>query len=277
MVKSPNQSGITNQNKTSGNIIKYELKVCKPDENLEIIKPNITQDTIYLQELLQQKQDKKKISIGRISNNDIVLPDPQKNISKKHCFLKFYDYDWRIVDKRSTNGTFVLRQDQKPIDVRLEPDCQLSLINGDTILIPYKFEQDKLYYWKFMFYDPEVTNVEDNFNCFQPTAKLGYSLSQEKLFNLTPNSKEEIKLSPKQRKFIHYMVFQNQENNNQPIVCSYEELIEAIWSDTFNHSKNDVTLLAWHIRQKIEADSGEPQFLHTVSGRGFLLDIQALK
>ncbi len=276
MVQFSNQNTMTNHNKTVGNTIRYELKVCKPDDNLEITKPNVTQDTIYLKELLQQKQDQKQINIGRLGNNDIVLPDPQKNISKKHCFLKFDDYDWWIVDERSTNGTFVICQEQDPIDVRLEPDCQLALSDKDTILIPYKFEQDRPYYWKFVFYDPEVTNFEDNFNLFQPTAKLGYSLSQEKLFNLTTNSKEEVKLSPKQRKFIHYMVFQNQENNNQPIVCSYEELIEAIWEDTFNHSKNDVTLLAWYIRQKIEADSGEPQFLHTVPGRGFLLDIQAL-
>ena len=277
MVQSFNQNETTNYSETTRNIIKYELKVCKPDENLEITKPDITQDTIHLKELLQQKQDKKQINIGRLSTNDIVLPDPQKNVSKRHCFLKFDDYAWWIVDRKSTNGTFVLRQDQDPIDVRLEPDCQLSLINGDTILIPCKFELDKPYYWEFVFSDPDVTtNLEDGFNFFQPTAKLGYSLSQEKLFNLTHNNKEEIKLSPKQRKFIHYMVFQNQENNNQPIVCSYEELIEAIWEDKFNHSKNDVTLLAWHIRQKIEADSGEPQFLHTVPGRGFLLDIQAL-
>lgn len=271
MVQSRNQSG------TTRNLIRHELKVRMPDESLEIIKPNITQDTIPLRELLQQKQGKKQISIGRLITNDLVLPDPQKNISKKHCFLEFDGYDWWIVDRKSTNGTFVLRQDQDPIDVRLEADCQLSLTNGDTILIPCKFERDKPYYWEFVFGDPDVTtDLEGGFNFWQPTGKLSYSLSQEKLFNLTLNSKEEIKLSPKQRKFIHYMVWRNQQNNNQPIVCSYEEIIKAIWEDTFNHSKNDVTLLAWHIRQRIEADSGEPQFLHTVPGRGFLLEIQAL-
>lgn len=270
MVQSLSQSG------TTRNFIQQELKVRKPDESLEIIRPNITRDTIPLRELLLQEQDKEQINIGRIITNDIVLPDPQKNISKKHCFLRFDGSGWWIVDRKSTNGTFVIRKDQDPIDIRLESDCQLILKNEDIILIPCKFEQDKPYYWEFVFYDPEVTNFNNEFNFFQPLAKLGYSLSKEKLFNLTSDNKEEIKLSPKQRKFIHYMVFQNQQNNNQPIVCSYEEIIKAIWEDTFNHSKNDVTLLAWHIRQRIEADSGEPQFLHTVPGRGFLLEAQAL-
>jgi DNA-binding winged helix-turn-helix (wHTH) protein len=34
--------------------------------------------------------------------------------------------------------------------------------------------------------------------------------------------------------------------------------------------------LIWALRKKIERDSGEPQFLKTVPGQGYLLDIKVI-
>lgn len=57
-------------------------------------------------------QDKERISvtrapvsIGRLSNNDVVLSDP--NVSRKHAELRHDDGRWVLVDLGSTNGTSV--------------------------------------------------------------------------------------------------------------------------------------------------------------------------
>ena len=61
--------------------------------------------------------------------------------------------------------------------------------------------------------------------------------------------------------------------NNQSVICEYDELISAIWhNNTFKRDRKTINHLVWRIRDKIELDSGEPQFLKTVKGRGYLLD-----
>ena len=45
------------------------------------------------------------IVIGRQSNNDVVLSDP--NVSRRHAELRRNDEGWTLVDLGSTNGTTV--------------------------------------------------------------------------------------------------------------------------------------------------------------------------
>jgi DNA-binding response OmpR family regulator len=69
----------------------------------------------------------------------------------------------------------------------------------------------------------------------------------------------------------------NYRNNNQIAICEYDELIQAIWQDdSFGRDKRHINHLVWSVRDKIELDSGEPQFLKTVRGRGYCLDIKVI-
>ena len=53
---------------------------------LEVTKPDGTQYTINLENIItKQTIEEIYITIGRQSNNHIVLPDPQKKISRHHC------------------------------------------------------------------------------------------------------------------------------------------------------------------------------------------------
>ena len=45
------------------------------------------------------------VTIGRLSNNDVVLADP--NVSRRHAELRRSGEDWVLVDLDSTNGTLV--------------------------------------------------------------------------------------------------------------------------------------------------------------------------
>ena len=47
-----------------------------------------------------------EFSIGRGPENDWVLADPERSISKRHCMLAYRSGCWQIADL-STNGTFV--------------------------------------------------------------------------------------------------------------------------------------------------------------------------
>ena len=246
------------------------LEILQPDDSLKIQKPNASEGLIILREFLEQQQNKKCITIGRLEDNDIVLPDPQRNVSRKHCCLKLENCDWWLVDEGSSNGTFVRRQNgETEIDAR---SAEKILLNDrDVILILSKLEQGEPVFWQLKFRDPDRTN---QIKKFQSAVALEYSLSQEKLFRVTCGGREEIILNPQERKFIDYMASRNWENNNQPIVCSYEELLKAIWDEPFGRTKSDVTILTWRIRQKIESDPGEPKFLSTVRRRGFLLNVK---
>ncbi|MCW3473906.1 type VI secretion system-associated FHA domain protein TagH [Limobrevibacterium gyesilva] len=54
-----------------------------------------------------------EFSIGRGADNDWVLPDPERHLSKRHCMLAFRSGQWQLADT-STNGTF-LNRDLDPV------------------------------------------------------------------------------------------------------------------------------------------------------------------
>ncbi|MEO1374410.1 MAG: FHA domain-containing protein [Cyanobacteria bacterium J06635_10] len=240
---------------------------------LEVKRPDISEDIIKLEDIIQQQKYKNFVTIGRSQENDIVLPDPHKKVSRRHCVLEHKIGHWWVVDEGSANGTFVQRTRKEDfIDVR--SDGKLALADGDEILILGKFiEPDDYIFWHFKFRDPNQTQ---EVKTFQYVESLEYNLNQEKLFRKTSRNREEINLTPQERRLIHYMA-QCNHNKDEAVMCSYEELLQAIWLEKFGHTNAEVNRLIWSIRNKIEADSGEPKFLQTVKGSGYILYINIEK
>ncbi|MGH7159252.1 MAG: FHA domain-containing protein, partial [Acetobacteraceae bacterium] len=50
-----------------------------------------------------------EFNIGRGSDNDWVLADPDRHLSKRHCVVAFRSGTWQLADV-STNGTFLNRE-----------------------------------------------------------------------------------------------------------------------------------------------------------------------
>jgi DNA-binding response OmpR family regulator len=73
------------------------------------------------------------------------------------------------------------------------------------------------------------------------------------------------------------MDHRNRANGNVPVMCSYEELIEAVWDEHSDRTETDLNHLVWGLRKKIGDNSQEPQFLETVSGLGYRLKTQPLQ
>jgi type VI secretion system protein ImpI/type VI secretion system protein len=76
-----------------------------------------------------------EFSIGRGPENDWVLADPERGLSKCHCIFAYRSGSWQIADL-STNGTF-LNRDQDPIGRGQSRDLR----DGDRLnLGPYEIE-----------------------------------------------------------------------------------------------------------------------------------------
>jgi type VI secretion system FHA domain protein len=70
-----------------------------------------------------------EFSIGRGPDNQWVLPDPTKHLSKRHCVLAFRNGTWQVAGT-STNGTFVNRD-----EVPLESRGPRTLEDGDRLIL----------------------------------------------------------------------------------------------------------------------------------------------
>lgn len=239
---------------------------------LKVQDPEGNSYTIQLQEFIEP-QPQPRITIGRGEDNHIVLPDPHKKVSRQHAAIERGSGRWWLIDTDSANGTFLRQGDGKAeIDVRSEGSVPLK--SGNVILILGKWTEPGIpFFWQLTFRDPNETELIDR---FQAPEFIEYHLSQQQLYRATRQNREEIRLRPQERSLIHHMAQRNHVNNDEPIVCNYEELIPAIWTESFGHTTNEVSSLVWGIRDKIERDSGEPQFLKTVKGKGYLLDVKIL-
>ena len=68
-------------------------------------------------------------TIGRAQDNDWVLPDPDRFLSKRHCTITRQGTTWELVDN-SANGTY-LNRDSEPIGAGRARDLR----DGDRLLI----------------------------------------------------------------------------------------------------------------------------------------------
>jgi hypothetical protein len=218
--------------------------------------------------------DRDRVTIGRFAElNDIGLePDPQQLVSRRaHCVLEREADVWWVYDNNSVNRTFIKRA--QVIEVINE---RTPLRDGDAIrILGMLFEDNDPAYWELEFHDPLRTNrvIET-----PQTVFLEYDWVQARLFRIKGTHREEISnLRPQEHKLIRYIDQRNRANNNTPVMCTYQELIEAIWGDEPDHMNSEVNHLVYGLRQKIEFDPGEPQFLQSVPGLGYRLETRILR
>lgn len=216
---------------------------------------------------IQIKKD--KLIIGRLkAENTISLePDPQRLITRyMHCSIEYEINSYWILDNASKNGTFIQHLNQTKRICGKE-----RLNNNDTILILGSIDPDGTpKYWRLTFVDPNAT--EDINNLFQQNY-LDYDWIQAKLFRHENKQKKEIMgLSPQEHKLIRFMQQKNFNNKNVAVMCSYDEIIEAVWDELkITKSKNDVNHLIAGLRKKIEDDQENPKYLINIRGMGYRL------
>ncbi len=204
---------------------------------------------------------KTKYTVGRLPENDIELPDDLGIITRiEHCILEREASGWWLTDQ-STNGTVVQREGQR-VAVDSFPLAKVQIGSGDIIYI---------HTWELAFHDPNRTNPLKSFSV-QPksVSRFVFNLSQLTLYKIVQNRQEKVELRPQVRKMFGYMAQKNLENNNQPILCKYNELIHHIWEgDAFGKTNQDINTLASEIRELLTDKS----LLETVKREGYILHI----
>jgi len=227
---------------------------------LQIYGPDAQTFRVYL--------TKERTTIGRFEVfNDIALePDPQSLVTRKgHCTIERDMKGWWVIDNASVNRTLVRRNGMMEI-VR----GRALLSDEDTILILGRLtEAGTPVYWELTFNDPSPTKSA---GLVQPVACLEYDWVQAKLFIIDGTTRQEVShLPPQAHKLIRYMAQRNQANGNVPVMCSYEELITAVWGDEPLRKETEINHLVWVLRKELEPDQRNPIFLQTVHGLGYRL------
>lgn len=86
-----------------------------------------TYDPALGENALRRIEVASRLTIGRGADNDLVLPDPQRHLSKTHCVIEFDGRAGTVIDT-STNGVFL---DNSP--ERLQRDAPTPLSEGNVL------------------------------------------------------------------------------------------------------------------------------------------------
>lgn len=224
--------------------------------------------------------NKYKLTFGRYSDNDVSLPENENDrcyISRrKHCVLeRGIGEEWFLTDT-STNGTS-LKPEGEQSEITLLKKQKVAIGNGDEILI---------HGYVLTFYDPNRTNrlptkstspqksSQPSFTTQPPDKTFIYNLSQTNLYKIAGQKRERVHLNPNASKMFNFMAKKNFDNNNQPILCTYEDLIKEVWGEkSFDCSEGDVQDLAKMIRDAFKKHDGSKTLLETKKKQGYILHI----
>lgn len=231
---------------------------------LVIHSPSGQQNTFELRDI--------SYSIGRLPENDIALTeDSDHRITRlKHCALTRNKGQWLISD-HSTNGTQV-QVEQTLYHIH---DSEIALQPGAVIQIGD---------WRLTFYDPNTTRKHPRKTpSFPPESpvspsqsKFIYKIAHATLYYQSTDQRQPIYCRPQVNQMLTYMAKQNLENQGEPIVCSHENLIEAIWPNEDNHNSQEINGLAREIRkifQQYSPETNPNDFLITSRRLGYRLNI----
>lgn len=211
-----------------------------------------------------------RVTIGRLRElNDVALePDPQLLITRQaHCLIERDGAGWWVIDNGSANGTFLRRGPAAPLE---QVTGRAPLGHETTVHILAEIsEQGEPRYWSITFNDPQRTRQASS---VLRVVCLEYDWLQAKVFRIDgPNRTEIAVVRPQEHKLLRYMAGRNQANGGVPVLCSFEELITALWGDEALHTQDDVTRIVWALRQKVEPDPSNPVLIETARGLGYRL------
>jgi len=205
-----------------------------------------------------------RLLIGRLPDfNDIALhPDTQNLVTRHmHCFIEIRNSTGWLIDNASKNGTFLKRN-----SLLQKISGEIKLQDNDCIMILGEInENEDPKYWQLTYIDPLATK-----DIVNEQTTIVYDWIQAKVI-VTRDGKQEVinSLTPLEHKLLRYMDQKNKQNNNVPVMCTYDELISAIWDDVYSHTTNDVNHIIAALRKKIEKDYKNPEIIVNIRGIGY--------
>jgi DNA-binding response OmpR family regulator len=208
-----------------------------------------------------------RVTVGRLEgSNDVALqPDPQQLVTRTgHLSLERRGAEWYLVDGGSVNGTF-LRRDG---DLR-RVTTQTPLHDGDVACVLADVtETGGRSFFELSFHaagaDSQATRaapVEHEVAC------LDYDVAGGRLVLVQDGARHELTVRAQAHRLVRHMAERNAAAG-APVLCTHEELMEAVWRAEPLHTREELAKLVWEVRRKLEPFGAE-QLVENVRGLGY--------
>jgi DNA-binding response OmpR family regulator len=204
------------------------------------------------------------LRVGRECHNDIVLPDPDKLVSREHCVLERVAQHWWVRDLDSRNHVFIERAGHRARVGHAE------LLHGDAVCVKASADStDAPRHWRLVFSDPAQTQFAQAACWLQyyPESRTVWVLGGMQL-------PRRVDAPPKARRMLLFMLnrYRELEEPSDGIVVSLAELKTVLWpedADAQQRSDSSVASVAWELRPAL----GDPdqRLLQTVRDEGYRL------
>ena len=207
-----------------------------------------------------------RTTIGRLGDfNDIALePDPQQLVTRKvHCIVERSAGVWAILDNGSVNGTFLRRNGAVQM-----VQGRLVLEDGDVVRILGRLsEEGEAAYWEVRLVDPQKTKLAA---VAAPALCVEYDMVSATLSLIAGARRWKVALAPHGHKLIRYMAHRNTGNGGVPVLCSVEDLIEAVWESQHGPGPEDLRHVVWDTRKRVMHVGEQAGLLDGVEAPAFL-------
>jgi hypothetical protein len=215
-----------------------------------------------------------RVTVGRLPElNDVALqPDPELFVSRTaHCVLVSVDGQWEIVDGGSVNGTYLRR------GAELERvDGRAALRDGDVVCVLASVAEDGArHYFELAFRQgsrdsaTRAAPAPTVRGSAQP-ACLEYDAQAARLVLRHGTTGHEIRLRPQGHRLVRHMAERNAAAGDTPVLCSHDELMQAVWQDEPMHTRLELARLVWELRRELRR-LGAEELVESERGRGYRL------
>jgi DNA-binding winged helix-turn-helix (wHTH) protein len=80
-----------------------------------------------------------------------------------------------------------------------------------------------------------------------------YDLAGGRIFVVVPDAERtEINVRPQVHRLVRHMAQRNAESGGSPVLCSTDELMEAVWQGEPMHTRTELARLVWELRRQLE-------------------------
>jgi DNA-binding winged helix-turn-helix (wHTH) protein len=133
------------------------------------------------------------------------------------------------------------------------------------VCIVGRWERKRPRYWELAYSDTTRTRAID----LSPTTpQLVYVESTRRLVLRSGGEQHELALRPQGHKLVLHIARRNADVKGDPVLCSHDELMEAVWGDEPFHTRNDLARLFWELRKKLEP-CGAGDLVEAARGLGY--------
>jgi DNA-binding winged helix-turn-helix (wHTH) protein len=100
-----------------------------------------------------------------------------------------------------------------------------------------------------------------------------YDAAEDRLCSESNGDRTTVSLSPQQHRLVAYMAARNREARGKSVLCTREELIQAVWADEPDHLPQDLAYLVHQLRARLGPGVAATPLILNERGRGYRLAV----